>query len=178
MLLFDCPPSTAQQAPLTRLAGIEERKVTTAATSSGVPKRPRGISRWTKAAVVSGSGTRRLCQDPPSKRIEPGATQLTVTPSRPTSFASEVVKLISADLAALYAGAPPASRPKSEETTTILPHPSPRISGSDRRESRTAGYRLPAMAASSSVTPVSRQLLPARRPRLFTRTWTLPPHAS
>jgi hypothetical protein len=39
----DWPPSTFQQAPVTRLER-GEAKVTTSATSCGVPKRPMGIS--------------------------------------------------------------------------------------------------------------------------------------
>src|ERR1700682_4611102 len=54
MLLRDWPPSTVQEAPVTRLARSDARNATTAATSSGFPKRPRGKSDLVKAAMPSG----------------------------------------------------------------------------------------------------------------------------
>src|SRR5437588_12722487 len=77
MLLRDWPPSTVQLAPVTRLARSEARKLTTAATSSGRPKRPSGMSDLTKAVMPSGSACCRRSQDPPGNMIDPGATLLT-----------------------------------------------------------------------------------------------------
>jgi hypothetical protein len=51
--------------------------------------------------MPTGSACWRRHHDPPSNRIEPGATALTVMPSGATSRAREEVKLISAALAAL-----------------------------------------------------------------------------
>src|SRR5205823_3836583 len=57
MLERPCAPSTGQQAPVTRLAWLEQRNVTTFATSSGVPKRPSGISLATNAEIPPGSAS-------------------------------------------------------------------------------------------------------------------------
>src|SRR2546428_3420407 len=97
----DCPPSTAMHAPVRRLACCEQTNATTLATSSTAPNRPSGISERTNLSIPSGSACCRRYQPPPSHRIEPGAMQLTVTPCAATSRAREVVKLISAALAAL-----------------------------------------------------------------------------
>src|SRR5207253_8485129 len=104
-------PSTAMEAPFSRLACFEHTNATTPATSSTVPKRPSGISWRTNSAMPSGSACCRRCQPPPSHKIDPGATPLTVTPLAATSRARDLTRLISAALAALYAGAPPDSRP-------------------------------------------------------------------
>src|SRR5438105_7325574 len=101
MLDRDCPPSTGTQAPLTRRAGSEQRNVTTLATSPVEPNRPNGSSLLTNRSIPSGSAWRRRSQPPPSHRIDPGATQLTVTLVDATSRARAVAKLISAALAAL-----------------------------------------------------------------------------
>src|SRR5256885_17101422 len=106
-----CAPSTAMLAPVTRLAWREHTNATTLATSWGVPKRPSGISRRTNSAIPSGSACCRRCHPPPSQRIDLGATPFTVTPLAATSRASDLTTLASAAFAALYAGAPTASRP-------------------------------------------------------------------
>src|SRR5579859_3082443 len=101
MLDRDCPPSTVMQLAVTRLACREQRNATTLATSGTEPNRPSGISRRTKSAIASGCCCTRRCQPPPSHRIDPGATELTVTPVLATSRPSDLAKLISAALAAL-----------------------------------------------------------------------------
>src|SRR6266436_4093237 len=114
-----------------------------------------------------GSACTRRDQPPPSHKIDPAATQLTVTPCEATSRASEVVKLISAALAALYAGAPPASRPQTDAMTTTRPQPRSTMPGSTSCVMRTLTPRLPAKAASNSFGPESAHELPARTPRLL-----------
>src|SRR6266849_6581731 len=170
----DCPPSTEMHAPLRRLACCEQTNATTPATSSTCPNRPSGISARTNAAIASGSACCRRCQPPPSHRIEPGATQLTVTPFDATSLASDLTKLISAALAALYAGAPPDSRPQTEEMTTTRPQPRVSMPGSTSCVMRALTTTLPANADSNSDGPVSAHELPARTPRLLMRMSTDP----
>src|SRR5713101_1181408 len=136
-------------------------------------RRTRRRSR-TNAAIASGSACCRRCQPPPSHRIEPGATQLTVTPFDATSLASDLTKLISAALAALYAGAPPDSRPQTEEMTTTRPQPRVSMPGSTSCVMRALTTTLPANADSNSDGPVSAHELPARTPRLLMRMSTGP----
>src|ERR1700724_2897995 len=174
MLERDWPPSTAMQAPLTRLACCEHTNTTTLETSSTAPNRPSGMSERTNAAMPSGSDCCRRYQPPPSQKTEPGAMQLTVTPCEATSRASDVVKLISAAFAALYAGAPPASRPHTDAITTTRPQPRAIMPGSTNCVMRALTPTLPAKAASSSDGPGSAQLLPARTPRLLMRISTGP----
>src|SRR5216684_8890110 len=121
-----------------------------------------------------GSACTRRDQPPPSHKIDPGATQLTVTPCEATSRASEVVKLISAALAALYAGAPPDSRPQTDAMTTMRPQLRLAIPGSTSWVMRALTPTLPANAASNSDGPVSAHELPARTPRLLMRMSTGP----
>src|SRR5712692_8031841 len=73
-------PSTGRHAPLTPFARFEQRKHTTAPTSSGVPNRPAGSSCLTNSAIALGSSFRRRSQLPPSYSIGPGATAFAVTP--------------------------------------------------------------------------------------------------
>src|SRR4029077_7203908 len=174
MLERDCPPSTAMHAPLRRLACCEQTNATTLATSSTAPNRPSGISARTNLPIPSGSACCLRYQPPPSHKIDPGATQLTVTPCEATSRASEVVKLISAALAALYAGAPPDSRPYTDAMTTTRPQPRSTIPGSTSCVMRVLTPRLPAKAVTNSAGPVSAQELPARTPRLLMRMSTGP----
>ena len=101
MLLRDWPPSTVQQAPVTRLAWSDARKATTPATSSGLPKRPSGRSDLTKAAIPSGSACCRRSQLLPGKISEPGATLLTRMLSFASSRDSDFARLISAAFARL-----------------------------------------------------------------------------
>ena len=61
------------QAPVTQLARGEQRKTTTLAISSGVPKRPIGMFSSTKRRIPSGSSSSRRPQEPPGKAVEPGA---------------------------------------------------------------------------------------------------------
>ena len=89
------------QAPVTQLALGEQRKATTAATSSGRPKRPIGISRRTKSAIPCGSARWRRSQPPPGNQIEPGATLLTRMLSFARSRAIAFARLISAAFATL-----------------------------------------------------------------------------
>src|SRR5262249_20203301 len=101
MLALDWPPSTVAQAPVIQLARGEARKATSAATSSGLPNRPNGISRRMNSAMPAGSSCWRFHHDPPSKRIEPGATLLTRILSPASCCAIALARLISAALTAL-----------------------------------------------------------------------------
>ena len=80
--MFDLlwPPSTLTQAPVTQLARGEARKTTTLATSSAVPKRPRGMFWRTNWAIPSGSSCWRRHHEPPGWLMEPGATEFTRMP--------------------------------------------------------------------------------------------------
>src|SRR6266516_7815680 len=99
-------------APLMSEACREARKATTAATSSGLPKRPRGKSLFTKAAICSGSACRRRSQELPGNSKEPGATLFTKILFGANWRANDLVKLIKAALSELYAVRPPDSGPK------------------------------------------------------------------
>src|SRR3990170_4716514 len=77
MLERDWPPSTLMQVPVIQRARSEQRKTTTSATSSTVPKRPKGMSAFTKRSMPSGSAFRRWSQPPPANQMEPGATLFT-----------------------------------------------------------------------------------------------------
>src|SRR5579875_4151767 len=101
MLERDWAPSTGMQAPLTSEAAEEARKTTTAATSSGVPKRPSGSSLFTKASMLSGSAWRRRSQELPGKSKEPGATLLTRMLLGANWRANDLVRLMEAALRAL-----------------------------------------------------------------------------
>src|SRR5262249_25016771 len=107
----DRPPSTTYTAPVT-YAAREAKKVTTSATPSGAPARPRGISASicsifleVRAAVMS-------------VRTYPGMTTFAVMPYGATSLASERVKPIRPALAAPYAVSP--GQPTSPTTEEIL----------------------------------------------------------
>src|SRR5262249_29767533 len=75
------PPSTVYEAPVTNEASSEARNATTAATSSGRPMRPIGCAPTTSRSASAGSSWlstyTRIC----SVSMNPGATQLTRTPS-------------------------------------------------------------------------------------------------
>src|SRR5438876_11576942 len=135
----DWQPSTGTLAPLIQLARGETRNATTAPTSSGRPNRPNGSSRRTKSAIKSGSSRIRRSQVPPGNRIDPGATLLTRMLSRASCCAMALARLISDALTALYVIRPPDSRPQIDATITIAPPPRLRMSGTARREARTAG---------------------------------------
>ncbi len=66
--------------PDTQLALGDARNATTSATSSGVPNRPNGRSRFTMSAMPAGSAFCRRSQPPPGNRIEPGAIEFTRIP--------------------------------------------------------------------------------------------------
>src|SRR5437899_2876603 len=77
------PPSTGTTVPVTYDARSEARKQTTSATSRGRPKRRSGMTARSSARERSAytSASRGVS-------IRPGAIELTVTPSGPTSRAS------------------------------------------------------------------------------------------
>src|SRR5439155_11638561 len=84
------PPSTDSVAPLTYAASSETRKLTAAATSSGCPTRPAGITPARsplRSAVISVA-------------MKPGVIALHVTPLRAISRATVRVKPSSPALAA------------------------------------------------------------------------------
>src|SRR5262249_55540780 len=124
----DRPPSTTYTAPVT-YAAREAKKVTTSATSSGAPARPRGISASicsifleVRAAVMS-------------VRTYPGMTTLAVMPYGATSLASERGKPNKPALAAPEAGPPGHPlRPPAEERLTIDPPPPSDHTGNTRRQ--------------------------------------------
>src|SRR5579884_1151476 len=119
----DCAPSTGIHAPLISEARDEARNATIEATSSGLPKRPRGKSLLTNAAMRTGSACCRRSQELPGKSSEPGATLLTKILLGANCRASDFVRLINDALRELYAVRPPDSRPKTEEIVMIRPSP-------------------------------------------------------
>src|SRR5579875_546964 len=92
------PPSTPIAWPVTKAAASEARKAMTAATSSGLPKRPTGIAlaRSAKPRSTSSPYSRRLVLIAREVRIGPGQTALTVIPNGARSSASDFVKPIMA----------------------------------------------------------------------------------
>src|SRR5258708_34217129 len=106
MFECDCAPSTGIQAPLTRDASGEARKVTTTAISSGVPKRPNGRSLFTKASIPSGSACLRRSHELPGQSSEPGATLLTRILLGANWRASNFVSLLYPALTPVYAVLP------------------------------------------------------------------------
>ena len=172
MLDRDCPPSTAMHAPLTRLACCEQTNATTVATSSTVPKRPSGISRRDEARrSPQGPPSARRCHPPPSHRIEPGATALTVTPSQATSRPSDVDEADLGRLGGVVGGraaglAAPDRRDDDDAAPAALAPCPGRTSWVIRTLDGDVALRTP---ASNSAGPVSLHELPARRPRLLTR---------
>src|SRR6516162_881534 len=88
------PPSTPIAWPVTKAASSEARKEITAATSSGVPKRPTGIAlaRSLKPTSTSSPYSRRFVLIAREVRIGPGQTALTVIPNGARSKASDLVK--------------------------------------------------------------------------------------
>ena len=90
---LDWQPSTLTQAPVMSEARSEARKTTTFATSSGRPNRPSGISALTNCSIASGFSRQRRSQDPPGKRIEPGATVFTRMLKGASSLAIALARL-------------------------------------------------------------------------------------
>src|SRR5271157_3147622 len=88
------PPSTPIAWPVTKAAWSEARKAMTAATSSGVPKRPTGIALARSLKPISRSSpySRRLVLIAREVRIGPGQTALTVIPNGARSSARDLVK--------------------------------------------------------------------------------------
>ena len=128
----DWQPSTGTLAPLIQLARADARNATTAPTSSGRPNLPNGSSLLMKSAMPAGSSCWRRCHEPPGNRIEPGATLLTRILSRANCWASDLARLISAALTALYVIRPPDSRPQIDAIITIEPPPRRRMWGTAR----------------------------------------------
>ena len=79
------PPLTPKTCPVMKSAFSEAKNNSARETSSGVPSRPSGVSS-AKARISSPLKWAFI-----SVAITPGATQLTWTPERPTSFASAFV---------------------------------------------------------------------------------------
>ena len=156
-------------APLTQLAFGEARNATTWATSSGVPKRPNGSSRRTNSAMPSGSACCRFHHDPPGKRIDPGAMLLTRMLSRASCCASDLARLISAALTALYVIRPPVSRPKIDAIIRMTPPPRRFMWGTASFDARTAGMSVWSIASCQSASVVAIRSPPRARPTLFTR---------
>src|SRR5262249_48193193 len=77
----DRQPATLTQAPVIREARSEARNVTIAEISSGLPKRPSGISVRTKFSMKTGFSCWRRSHEPPGNRTEPGTTTFTIIPS-------------------------------------------------------------------------------------------------
>src|ERR1700759_1223780 len=87
------PPSTPIAWPVTNDAASEARKAITAATSSGLPKRPIGIAFERSAKPISRSSpySRRLVLIAREVRIGPGQTAFPVIPIGARSKASDLV---------------------------------------------------------------------------------------
>src|ERR1035437_9531156 len=94
----DWHPSTVRLTPLIHLDREEAREATAAPTSAGRPNRPNGSSRRMNSAIPSGSACWRFHQDPPGKRMDPGATLLTRMLSPASCCAIDFARLISAAL--------------------------------------------------------------------------------
>src|SRR5262249_35358119 len=77
----DSPPSMGSTTPVMNPAAGEARKVTTPATSSGVPSRPSGVSARSRSRCSSASSAVM------SVLMYPGATAFTRTPRGPHSRA-------------------------------------------------------------------------------------------
>src|SRR5262249_3012291 len=133
-LLLPWHPSTTTDAPLTHEARGEARKATTAATSSGRPKRPKGSSSRIIRAMASGSDCWRRYHEPPGNMIEPGATLLTRILADASCCASAFARLVSAAFTVLYVIRPPDSRPQIDVIITIDPPPRCFMCGTARRD--------------------------------------------
>ena len=108
------PPSTQSTCPV--MNGESQKNITASATSSAVPMRPAGVSSM--SALISALLRREFIL----VSISPGATQFTVIPEGPSSFANALVMPDRADLDAEYADSQePPLTPHMEETLTILP---------------------------------------------------------
>ncbi len=150
-------------------ACCEARKTTTAATSSGLPKRPRGKSLFTKAAMRSGSACRRRSQELPGKSREPGATLFTRILFGANWHARDLVRLMRAALSELYAVRPPDSRPKTDEIVMMRPSPCWLITGATSLARRASASTFSASASSQSSSLVSKMFWPFAPPALCTR---------
>ncbi len=119
-----------------------------APTSSGRPGRPTGVN----------VPATRSCGVALPVAIQPGATELTVTPDALTSIASARVSPSIPALAALYADDPGklTSGPVTEETLTTRPWPRATMSGSAARHTLAAVVRLRSIVACQACGESSR----------------------
>src|SRR5689334_15180510 len=134
------PPSTTIDRPVMYRAPSDARNATSSATSSGVPGLPTGVFR--PPSISAGD------DDPVS--IQPGATELTVTPCGPVSIASARVSPSIAPSPALSPKPPGqlTTGPVTDATFTTLPQPRSTMPGSTARVVAAAVFRLTAMSRS------------------------------
>ena len=118
-------------------------------------------------------------QVPPAWRIEPGATELTVTPSLATAMLVCLDAAIIAALAAMYGAVPPYSRPNIDEMLMARPQPRSCMPGTTYFIRATADQRLAFMTMwKSSSEELTRSDVPRLPPTLFTRMSIGPSSAS
>src|ERR1700679_688027 len=168
-------PSMPIAWPVTKLAPSDARNAIVAATSSGDPKRPTGISlaRSRKPSSRSSPYSRRLVLMALVVRIGPGHTAFTVMPNGARSRASDLVKPTMAAFDAAYvARRRPGRNAALDETLTIRPQPALRIAGTAARDIRKAPLALTPMVRSQALTgtfSISLRSAPCGAPALLTR---------
>lgn len=155
-----------------RAVDVMVRNATTPWNSPTQPHRPNGLRSWTAASKPASAFS------PAVRSVEmyPGQTQLTVTPSQPSSTARDRVKPSSACLDAQYAGWP--VRPTwliMEPTLMMRPQPC-RCICTAASCANTAGpirlqSRIRLKAAVLSVSSGCRLLTPALFTRMSSRRW-------
>lgn len=167
------------RAPVTYDASSDARYDTAAATSSGVARRPSGISASVAASAASGSSWSLSQSSMSGVRAMPGASTFTRIPCGASSTAAPREYASSAPFAAVYVvciGTPDAA--SRDDMLMIAPPPASFIARAAAAVMVMAAIVLSAKFSTSSACGVSTMSPACRRPALFTSTSSLPKRVS